>query len=1084
MNATAAPALSLLEEHEPELQRRALVELDGLIDACWPEVAAHLPRIQELSEDESLAEEDRQRAALLAAKVLFHLSDLDEAVVYALAAGAQFRVDERSEFSRALRAKCIDRYVAMRTREEAGHGVNGWMDADGEVGAVSRPALEAVVNRILKDCLQANELKEALGMSLEALRLDAASEVIEAAASQGERASALAYALECWRELVGRRQQRERVLRFLIQEHGKYGEERTDFVAVCRCMSMVHDADGIADILERLLRSGRMHEAYQIGFDLWDADMPLFTARILEHLRKLLLPSEPSGADGSAEAPDSLRQSADALARIMSGATPSALFFDFLRRRNCYDKRLLKSLMTRLLAPMSLAQSAVLFANAFALAGTADDSFLRENLEWLSRATNCTKFSATASLGVIHAFHDSQALNLLSPYLPSLSGATAHSAYSEGGALYALGLIAASGVEVAKQQQFRAFLLEALRRAGTNEVVQHGGCLGLGLAALGVGRADEADGAPGDADAVAAEDGEIFQELRNVLYTDSALAGEAAALAMGMVMLGTGNQAAVADMLDYARETQHQKIVRGLALGLALVVLETAEEADALIDEMCGSNDAALRCGGVYAAALAYCGTAHNGTIRRLLHIAVSDVSDDVRRTAVLALGLVFARQPAQLPRVVSLLAESYNPHIRYGTAMALGIAGAGTGLREAGDLLHQLATDTVGFVRQGALIALAMVYQHHHEARSPAVAGLRKQMDAVARDKHEDVLAKFGAALALGIIDAGGRNAEIALRSRLTGSLRPGAVVGMTLFTQYWYWFPMTHCLCLALRPAAAIAVNDQMQLLRVRWETEGGAEAQRKYTYAVMYEEEGGRSEKRREKTVLSVTAKADQLKKARMAGGRGEHEERLRAALAAHAPSGGNDEGDAEQMQVEEDKKEKDGKKESAQQPTANDEPSSASEGVAEESAEALRLLENPARVLAEQEPLVQLHRTHVQGGYRPMRRGTGIVVVQRRRRGEAGGAMPDGQLREEDADEVIPLLPVPAPAPPRPSTADAVAAGGPGAEEDDGDEGDEPPPPEPFEYTGNVSGTSKPDPKGADGQGKDRSPEPDPPPPGSA
>lgn len=44
--------------------------------------------------------------------------------------------------------------------------------------------------------------------------------------------------------------------------------------------------------------------------------------------------------------------------------------------------------------------------------------------------------------------------------------------------------------------------------------------------------------------------------------------------------------------------------------------------------------------------------------------------------------GLVTIRNPEQCPSVVSLLAESYNPHVRYGAAMALGIACAGTGLK------------------------------------------------------------------------------------------------------------------------------------------------------------------------------------------------------------------------------------------------------------------------------------------------------------------------------------------------------------------------------------------------------------------
>lgn len=77
---------------------------------------------------------------------------------------------------------------------------------------------------------------------------------------------------------------------------------------------------------------------------------------------------------------------------------------------------------------------------------------------------------------------------------------------------------------------------------------------------------------------------------------------------------------------------------------------------------------------------MAYSGTGSNKAIRRLLHVAVSDVNDDVRRAAVTAIGFILLRNPQQVPRIVQLLAESYNPNVRYGAALALGISCAGTG--------------------------------------------------------------------------------------------------------------------------------------------------------------------------------------------------------------------------------------------------------------------------------------------------------------------------------------------------------------------------------------------------------------------
>lgn len=191
-------------------------------------------------------------------------------------------------------------------------------------------------------------------------------------------------------------------------------------------------------------------------------------------------------------------------------------------------------------------------------AGTTTDTFLRDNLEWLVLASNWSKFSATAGLGVIHKGYFEEGLNILDPYLPKPGGESnvPGATYSEGGALYALGIInAGCGSDIIP------FLRDALKSA-QKEVVQHGAALGLGVAGIGSKSVD------------------AFEDLKTVLFTDSAVSGEASGFAMGLIMLGTAAAEPVREMLQYARETQHEKIIRGLAIGVAFIYYGRQEEAD------------------------------------------------------------------------------------------------------------------------------------------------------------------------------------------------------------------------------------------------------------------------------------------------------------------------------------------------------------------------------------------------------------------------------------------------------------------------------------------------------------------------
>ncbi|WMV31378.1 hypothetical protein MTR67_024763 [Solanum verrucosum] len=798
--SSAGGLLAMLNESHPQLKLHALSNLNAFVDYFWPEISTSVALIESLYEDEEFAQ--RQLAALVASKVFYHLGEHNDSLSYALGAGPLFDVNEESDYVHTVLAKALDEYASHKTKAA---------ESNDEAVKVD-PRLEAIVERMLEKCIVDRKYQQAIGMAIECRRLD---KVAEAIVRSDNVDATLAYCSNVSHNFVSRRVYRSEVLRLLVEVYE--GTPSPNYLSMCQWLMFLDKPENVASILEKLLRSENKDDAllaFQIAFDLVENEHQAFLLNVRDRLSSPEVqpsePAEPNTAQtGNATAADDVQMAeenqplietrvdpkeaiyAERLGKIkgiLSGETSIKLTLQFLYSHNKSDLLILKTIKQSVEMRNSVCHSATIYANAIMHAGTTVDTFLRENLDWLSRATNWAKFSATAGLGVIHCGHLQQGRSLMAPYLPQGGAGGGGSPYSEGGALYALGLIHANHGEGIKQ-----FLRESLRSTNV-EVIQHGACLGLGLAALGT--ADE----------------DIYDDIKTVLYTDSAVAGEAAGIGMGLLMVGTASEKA-GEMLAYAHETQHEKIIRGLALGIALTVYGREEEADTLIEQMTRDQDPILRYGGMYALAMAYRGTANNKAIRQLLHFAVSDVSDDVRRTAVLALGFVMYSEPEQMPRIVSLLSESYNPHVRYGAALAVGISCAGTGLSEAISLLEPLTSDVVDFVRQGALIAMAMVMVQISEASDSRVGAFRRQLEKIILDKHEDTMSKMGAILASGILDAGGRNVTIKLLSKSKHD-KITAVVGLAVFSQFWYWYPLIYFVSLAFSPTALIGLNYDLKV------------------------------------------------------------------------------------------------------------------------------------------------------------------------------------------------------------------------------------------------------------------------------
>ena len=271
-----------------------------------------------------------------------------------------------------------------------------------------------------------------------------------------------------------------------------------------------------------------------------------------------------------------------------------------------------------------------------------------------------------------------------------------------------------------------------------------------------------------------------MNELKEMIYTNSAVAGEAAGMVIDMVLVesGAGNAASstsaweeanteelsevVSELQTYARETEHENIIRGSAIGVALIQYGQEDSADAVIEEMRSDRDPVIRYGSQYVIALAYCGTGSKKSVRILIHTAVSDVSNDVCMAGVIGLVYVLYKTPDRLPQLVKLLMESFNPPICYESCVAVGITMAGTGDSESIALHELMLEDITGFVRQGALLGTAMIYMQQSDASNGwKIKSFCEKFASIIGENHHSTLTNIGAIMSTGLLDAGGQNCK-----------------------------------------------------------------------------------------------------------------------------------------------------------------------------------------------------------------------------------------------------------------------------------------------------------------------------------
>jgi len=811
-----------------------------------------------------------------------------------------------------------------------------------------------IVEQVFEYCYQTGDFKHAIGIAIECRRLD---RVEQAITLSDDKVAMLMHCFNLCETVINSRTFRDELLRLIVKLFETTDDQ--NYNAICRCYFYLDDTKPISDILWTLINcdatedanSKKELSAYQIAFDLTEYQNDAFLRGIFNNIPRppysQLFPEkmkkgaaadnaassqqqqQPPAAAGDNDQPadigmtslnndeqkpdagddamvddevssfwdDALLKKWKQLKSILLGETIIPKYLDFLFRNSHSDFLILKNIKDGISERNSVLNNSLICCNAMMHCGTTIDQFLRDNLEWMGRAAHWSKFTATASVGMIHHKHLDESMNILQRYLPGSGGGP----YQEGGALYALGLIHIGDNSDITCNDIRSYLLKHLKQA-SNEILQHGACLGLGLAALGYGTQsggsyskdggardkEQGDDDEDDDEEEAEEDddkqtvassastaasalqddffnvgpsaSEILTEIRNILFQDRAVPGEASGLSLGLILCGSGNKQWYEEMLAYAHETQHEKIIRGLVIGISLIFYNLQEQAEYAIQQLITDKLDTIRYGGCYTIGLAYAATANTSAISKLLHLAVSDVSNDVRRAAVTNIGFVLCNKPEQVPKVVQLLSNSYNEHVRYGAAAALGIACAGTGNAAALKILKVLAKDKVDYVRQSSLIALGMLLMQQNNVEQPEMDEIRsKVLQATCVDKREPTMCQMGAILGCGIMDGAGRNVTISLFNKYNNCKRQYSIIGMAIFWQYWYWYPLIPFLTLCFQPTMIMSLNKDLKMLQI--DVESREKNKNRFSYVENLKQEKKDKKKKAIKVELSIAAKTKQ-------------------------------------------------------------------------------------------------------------------------------------------------------------------------------------------------------------------------------
>ena len=621
---TATSFLALLQEDDVQMKSLALDKINILVDEHWPEISDYIILFKDYYEKQTIPNKEKL-ICLILSKLFYNLEDYTQAVEWALKSEELFNINEKSLYVNTILKKMLDKYIEIQKYNFFHREKPKAIDT----------RITSIIENVFNACLKDNRLYQALGFCVESYNLDKLTLALE---NSKDILKNINFVYDIAQNYVVNKEYNsvliDHVLKLLIKHAKK------EYIQITSCQFFLNNPDALSSTLVNILKDEPDPSiAFQIALDLYDDQNP-------EYLRVLIRKINSINTENNLNLDDKIKQ----LEKILKGDLQREIYLKYLQKNDHFEPKPQEDLMKSVEKGCSIETLGVILTNSFSNSHTKNDKFLRDNFAFATKPTNWARFTATSSLGVVHMGDTKNSKAIMRDFLPG--GSQSSSMYHVGGAFYGLGLINAG----TNDPEILQFYNENLALPGNSkEPIRHGIYLGMGLVAMG------------------SHNVELYERLRDQgIYDDNAITGEAAGYAIGMIMAGSMDEQAIDDLVKYAQDTQHEKIIRAIAIALALIVYNGGEKADVLIEQLSKEKDPILRYGAMYCIGMAYCGSGNTEKLQKLIKFSVSDVSDDVRRAALINIGFLELKTPDVLfdnLRVLSLLSESYNSHVRFGAA-------------------------------------------------------------------------------------------------------------------------------------------------------------------------------------------------------------------------------------------------------------------------------------------------------------------------------------------------------------------------------------------------------------------------------